>query len=306
MSKLAFMFPGQGSFELGMGREIAEAVPAAMAVYDEGSEASGLDLRELCFAGTAEELTRTDLQQPALVATSLAIDAALRVRGISPDFVVGHSVGEFSALGSAGALEVPEAIRLVRERGLAMAAAASERPGSMAAILGLADEVVEALCKKIHNVWPANYNCPGQLVVSGETDAVEECCSEAQREGARRAVRLKVSGAFHSPLVELAAERLRPAIERIDFKAPTAHFVSTVTARLEDASRFRTLLVEQLTAPVKFTQSARELIGSGVTTFVEVGPGNVLSGLLKRIDSSVKAISVNDLKSLNAAAHELG
>ena len=306
MSKLAFMFPGQGSFELGMGREIAEAVPAAMAVYDEGSEASGLDLRELCFAGTAEELTRTDLQQPALVATSLAIDAALRARGISPDFVVGHSVGEFSALGSAGALEVPEAIRLVRERGLAMAAAASERPGSMAAILGLADEAVEALCKKIHNVWPANYNCPGQLVVSGETDAVEECCSEAQREGARRAVRLKVSGAFHSPLVELAAERLRPAIERIDFKAPTAHFVSTVTAKLEDASRLRTLLVEQLTAPVRFTQSARELVGSGVTTFVEVGPGNVLSGLLKRIDSSVKAISVNDLKSLNAAAHELG
>jgi len=306
MNKLAFMFPGQGSFELGMGREIAEAVPAAMAVYDEGSEASGLDLRELCFAGTAEELTRTDLQQPALVATSLAIDAALRARGISPDFVVGHSVGEFSALGSAGALEVPEAIRLVRERGLAMAAAASERPGSMAAILGLADEAVEALCKKIHNVWPANYNCPGQLVVSGETDAVEECCSEAQREGARRAVRLKVSGAFHSPLVELAAERLRPAIERIDFKAPTAHFVSTVTAKLEDASRLRTLLVEQLTAPVRFTQSARELVGSGVTTFVEVGPGNVLSGLLKRIDSSVKAISVNDLKSLNAAAHELG
>ena len=306
MNKLAFMFPGQGSFELGMGREIAEAVPAAMAVYDEGSEASGLDLRELCFAGTAEELTRTDLQQPALVATSLAIDAALRARGISPDFVVGHSVGEFSALGSAGALEVSEAIRLVRERGLAMAAAASERPGSMAAILGLADEAVEALCKKIHNVWPANYNCPGQLVVSGETDAVEECCSEAQREGARRAVRLKVSGAFHSPLVELAAERLRPAIERIDFKAPTAHFVSTVTAKLEDASRLRTLLVEQLTAPVRFTQSARELVGSGVTTFVEVGPGNVLSGLLKRIDSSVKAISVNDLKSLNAAAHELG
>jgi [acyl-carrier-protein] S-malonyltransferase len=306
MSKLAFMFPGQGSFELGMGRDIAEAEPEAMAVYDAGSEASGLDLRELCFAGTAEQLTRTDLQQPALVATSLAIDAALRVRGIEPDYVVGHSVGEYSALGSARALEVGETIRLVRERGLAMAAAASERPGSMAAILGLADEVVESLCRKIHNVWPANYNCPGQLVVSGATEAVEECCSEAQREGARRAVRLKVSGAFHSPLVELAAERLRPAIERLDFKVPTAQFVSTVTAKLEDASRLRTLLVEQLTAPVKFTQSARELVSGGVTTFVEVGPGNVLSGLLKRIDSSVKAISVNDLKSLDAAAHELG
>jgi [acyl-carrier-protein] S-malonyltransferase len=306
MSKLAFMFPGQGSFELGMGKDIAEAEPAAMAVYVEGSKASGLDLQRLCFAGTAEELTQTDMQQPALVATSLAINAALRARGIEPDYVVGHSVGEFSALGAAHALSVSEAIALVRERGLAMAAAASARPGSMAAILGLADDVVEALCRKIHNVWPANYNCPGQLVISGETDSVDEACDEATREGARRAVRLKVSGAFHSPLVELAAERLRPAIEKIDFKAPTAYFVSTVTAKLEEAQRYRTLLVEQLTAPVRFTQSARELIGHGVTTFVEVGPGNVLSGLLKRIDSSVKAMSVNDLKSLDAVAHELG
>jgi len=306
MTKIAFMFPGQGSFEVGMGREIAEAEPEAMAVFDEGSRASGLDLRRLCFSGTAEELTQTDLQQPALVATSLAINAALHARGVEPDYVVGHSVGEFSALGAANSLSVAETISLVRERGLAMAAAAKARPGSMAAILGLKDEVVEALCRKISNVWPANYNCPGQLVISGETDAVDECCSEAQHEGARRAVRLRVSGAFHSPLVELAAERLRPAIEKIDFKAPTAHFVSTVTAKLEDAQRYRTLLVEQLTAPVRFTQAARELIEQGATTFVEVGPGNVLSGLLKRIDSSVRTISVNDLKSLNTAAQELG
>ena len=306
MTKIAFMFPGQGSFEPGMGRDVAEAEPAAMAVFDEGSKASGLDLRRLCFSGTDEELTQTELQQPALVATSLAINAALRARGIVPDYVVGHSVGEFSALGAAGSMGVTEAIALVRERGLAMAEAARAKPGSMAAILGLKDEAVEALCRKIHNVWPANYNCPGQLVISGETDAVDECCSEAQREGARRAIRLRVSGAFHSPLVELAAERLRPAIDRIDFKMPSAHFVSTVTAKLEDAGRYRTLLVEQLTAPVKFTQAARELIGHGVTTFVEVGPGNVLSGLLKRIDSSVKAIPVNDLKSLDAAVNELG
>jgi [acyl-carrier-protein] S-malonyltransferase len=306
MTKIAFMFPGQGSFEPGMGRDIAEAEPAAMAVFDEGSKASGLDLRRLCFSGSDEELTQTDLQQPALVTTSLAINAALRARGIRPDYVVGHSVGEFSALGAAGSMGISEAIALVRERGLAMAEAAKLRPGSMAAILGLADDVVEALCQKIHNVWPANYNCPGQLVVSGETDAVDECCSEAQREGARRAIRLRVSGAFHSPLVELAAERLRPAIEKIDFKMPSSHFVSTVTAKLEDAQRYRTLLVEQLTAPVKFTQAAGELIGQGVTTFVEVGPGNVLSGLLKRIDSSVKAIPVNDLKSLDEAVQELG
>jgi [acyl-carrier-protein] S-malonyltransferase len=303
--KVAFMFPGQGSFDLGMGREIAEAEPEAMAVYDEGSRASGLDLRRLCFSGTHEELVETEVQQPALVATSLAIHAALRARGIVPDYVVGHSVGEFSALGAAGSLGVAEAIALVRERGLAMAAAARLSPGSMAAILGLADEVVEALCKKIHNVWPANYNCPGQLVVSGQTEAVDECCTEAQREGARRAVRLRVSGAFHSPLVAIAAERLRPAIDRVDFKTPSAHFMSTVTAKLEEVQRYRALLVDQLTAPVKFTQAARELVGQGVETFVEVGPGNVLSGLLKRIDSSVRAFPVNDLRSLDAAAQEL-
>jgi [acyl-carrier-protein] S-malonyltransferase len=306
MTKIAFMFPGQGSFEAGMGRDVAEAVPEAMAVYEEGSEACGLDLKQLCFETPAELLVDTEVQQPALVATSLALDAALRARGISPHFVVGHSVGEFAALGSVGSLSARDALAIVRERGQAMADAARQHPGSMAAILGLADEAVEALCRKISNVWPANYNCPGQLVISGETESVDEACVEAEREGARRAVKLRVSGAFHSPLVGRAAERLRPAIERVHLREGRAAFMSTVTGKIEDAQRYGELLVEQLTAPVRFTQAARSLVEQGVTTFVEVGPGNVLSGLLKRIDSSVRTLSVKDLDSLDRAAKSLG
>jgi [acyl-carrier-protein] S-malonyltransferase len=306
MTKIAFMFPGQGSFEAGMGKDVAEAVPEAMAVYDTGSEASGMDLKKLCFDSPVEALVETEVQQPALVTTSLALDAALRSRGIAPAFVVGHSVGEFAALGSAQSISVRDAIALVRERGVAMAAAAREHPGSMAAILGLADEAVENLCHKIAGVWPANYNCPGQLVISGETLSVDEACVEAEREGARRAVRLRVSGAFHSPLVARAGEVLRPAIEKVHLAEGRAAFMSTVTAKLEDAQRYRELLIEQLTAPVKFTQSARSLINHGVTTFVEVGPGNVLSGLLKRIDRNVRVFSVRDLESLDVATKALG
>jgi len=296
--KIAFCFPGQGSLERGMGRDIAESVPEAMAVYEEGSEASGLDLRRLCFDTPIEEVVETEIQQPALVATSLAMLEALRARGIRADYVIGHSVGEFAALAAAKSVGIRETIGLVRERGLAMAEAARERPGAMAAILGLDDEVVERICRRILGVWPANYNCPGQIVVSGEHDAVDECCARAEEEGARRTVKLKVSGAFHSPLVARAAERLRPAIEAVKFGDPQAQFMSTVTARFEEAQRMGALLVDQLTAPVRFTQAASELVKDGVRTFVEVGPGNVLSGLMKRIDRSVKAVSVNDLPSL--------
>jgi [acyl-carrier-protein] S-malonyltransferase len=296
--KIAFCFPGQGSLEAGMGRDIAYAVPEAMDVYRRASEASGLDLVHLCFEAPESELVQTEVQQPALVATSLAVLAAIRAQGHEPDFVVGHSVGEFAALAAAKALDEQQAIALVRERGMAMAAAARENPGSMAAILGLADEVVESLCAKITRVWPANYNCPGQIVISGENPAVDECCSEAQVQGARRTVKLRVSGAFHSPLVERAAERLRPAVEKARFSEPIAPFVSTVTAKVEPAQRMAALLIEQLTAPVKFTQAARELMRQGVKVFVEVGPGNVLTGLLKRIDRSVKAIPVGDLHSV--------
>jgi [acyl-carrier-protein] S-malonyltransferase len=299
VTKIAFCFPGQGSVEAGMGRDIADAVPEARSVFERGSAASGLDLEHLCFRADAAELVDTAVQQPALVATSLAVLAAVRARGIEPDFVIGHSVGEFAALAAAGAMSFEEALALVRERGVAMAEAAAAHPGSMAAILGLDDEVVETLCRKILGVWPANYNCPGQIVVSGENDAVDECCERAQEEGARRAVKLKVSGAFHSPLVARAADALRPAIERVRFQEPVAPFMSTVTARVESAQRLAPLLVDQLTAPVRFTQAASGLMKEGVRTFVEVGPGNVLSGLVKRIDRSVKAISVNNLAALD-------
>jgi [acyl-carrier-protein] S-malonyltransferase len=305
MNKVAFCFPGQGALEAGMGRELAEAVPAAMDVYRVGSESSGLDLQKLCFHTPLEDLVDTEVQQPALIATSLSILAALRESGLEPDVVVGHSVGEFAALASVSAMGTGEAIGLVRERGLAMAEAARLHPGSMAAILGLEDEAVEALCDRIEGVWPANYNCPGQIVVSGENAAVDELCSEAESLGARRAIKLKVSGAFHSPLVERAAERLRPAIETIRFHDPVAPFMSTVTAHVEPATRFASILIDQLTAPVKFTQAARELVHDGVSTFVEVGPGNVLSGLIKRIDRGVRTFSVNDIASLERAREAL-
>jgi [acyl-carrier-protein] S-malonyltransferase len=302
---VAFCFPGQGSLEVGMGQEIAAAVPEAMDVFERASEASGLDLMHLCFEGPESELVQTEVQQPALVATSLAVLAAIKARGIKPDFVVGHSVGEFAALASAGAIKVEEAVALVRERGLAMAEAARKHPGSMAAILGLDDEVVERICRRILNVWPANYNCPGQIVVSGEDPAVEEACDAAEQEGARRAVKLRVSGAFHSPLVARAADRLRPALERVKFTEPTAPFMSTVTARIEDAKRMRPLLVEQLTAPVRFTQAAQELMREGAHTFVEIGPGNVLSGLIRRIDRNANTISVSTPEALDKLEEKL-
>ena len=305
MTKVAFCFPGQGSLEMGMGRDIAEAFPVAREVYRMGSEASGLDLETLCFDTPLDQLVDTEVQQPALVATCLAILAAMRDRGLQPDVVVGHSVGEFAALAAAGSIETKAAIGLVRERGLAMAEAARQRPGTMAAILGLADEEVEKLCRKIVGVWPANYNCPGQIVVSGEHEAVEECCAEAESLGARRAVRLKVSGAFHSPLVARAADHLRPALERVRFTEPLAPFMSTVTAKVEPAQKLAALLLDQLTAPVRFTQAATELVRGGVGTFVEVGPGNVLSGLVKRIDRSVKTISVSTVESLERAQDAL-
>jgi len=294
MSKVAFLFPGQGSHELGMGREFAEAYPEARAVYDEASEAVGLDLARLCFEGPIEELTRTELQQPALVATSLACLRAVETTGVRPDVVLGHSVGEYAALAASGALSDPDAVALVRVRGEVTAAAAEASPGSMAAVIGLEDAAVEALCAEIGGVWPANYNCPGQLVVSGESAAVARLVEEAPARGARKVVPLRVTGAFHSPLVGDAAEGLRPAVERAEWREPEIPFMSTVTATLEPAAALPQILLDQLTAPVRFTQAVAALVADGVGTFVEVGPGQVLSGLVRRCNRSVRTLSVGD------------
>jgi [acyl-carrier-protein] S-malonyltransferase len=295
--RIALCFPGQGSHEVGMGRAFAESVPAARAVYDQASEAAGLDLARLCFEGPLEELTETEIQQPALTATSLACFAALEPLELEPAFVVGHSAGEYAALGASGALVPADAVRLVRERGLATAAAARHYPGAMAAVIGLDDEVVEMLCAEIEGVWLTNYNCPGQIVVSGIPPALESLVEQATAHGGR-VVRLRVTGAFHSPLVASAAERLRGALRSVTWNETAISFMSTVTAAVEPADRLPGLLVEQLTMPVRFTQAISALVRKGVELFVEVGPGHVLAGLIRRIDGSVETISVGDPKSL--------
>ena len=273
----------------------------------QGSEASGLDLKRLCFEGTAEELTRTDLQQPALVATSLAIDAALRARGIEPDYVVGHSVGEFSALGSAHAIErarhdPPRPRARPRDGRRRQGDARARWPRSSASPTRSSSRSARRSTTCGRRTTTARASSSSPVRPTRSTSAARRPSARAPAAPCGSRSRARSTRRSSSAPPSASARRS----SSIDFKAPTAHFVSTVTAKLEDATRLRTLLVEQLTAPVKFTQSAREMIGGGVTTFVEVGPGNVLSGLLKRIDSSVKAISVNDLKSLDAAAHQLG
>jgi [acyl-carrier-protein] S-malonyltransferase len=303
--KVAFCFPGQGSQDVGMGRALVEQFPEARTVYEEASEAAGFDVARVCFEGPIEELTRTEIQQPALVATSIACLRAVETLGIRPDYVIGHSVGEYSALAAAGALSARDAVAIVSERGRAMAEAAQAHPGAMAAVLGLDDTVVEELCSTIDNVWPANYNCPGQVVVSGENIAIDRLIKEATSRGARRAIKLRVSGAFHSPLVARAADRMRPTLERINWSDPVPPFMSTVTAKFESAQRLAVLLVEQLTGPVKFTQAVRGLVREGVEIFVEIGPGEVLTGLLRRCDRSLRTVAVGTPEGLAELEREL-
>ena len=303
MSKVAFCFPGQGSQRVGMGRDFAAQFPEAAAVFDEASEELDFDLRKVCFEGPIEELSQTEVTQPALVASSLAAFRAIEARlGVKPDVVVGHSVGEYAAIAAADSVGVGVVTRLVRERGLAMAA--SKARGAMAAVLGLEDAEVERLCAETGDVWPANYNCPGQLVISGREHGVAGVGEKARDLGAK-VVRLRVSGAFHSPLVEDAAHRLEPALRAAHFGELRTRFMSTVSSKLETVDRVPGLLVEQITAPVRFTQSVQGLVSDGVRTFVEVGPGGVLSGLVKRIDRSVTAVSVGSPEELKAAEASL-
>jgi [acyl-carrier-protein] S-malonyltransferase len=291
--KVAFCFPGQGSQEVGMGRAMSEAVPAARAVYERAADALGFDLAALCFEGPIERLSETDVTQPALVTTELACLAGLTAAGLRPDYVVGHSVGEYAALAAAGSIDDRTAAHLTRERGLATAAAAAASPGAMAAVIGLEDSEIERLCDGIEGVWAANYNCPGQVVVSGTLEGVDALMSAAEAAGARRAIKLKVSGGFHSPLTALAAEQLAPVLEATEFAEPQVPFFSTVTCRLEGASQIVPILLQQLTAPVRFTQAVAALRDLGARTFIEVGPGSVLSGLIRRIDKSLSAVSVS-------------
>jgi [acyl-carrier-protein] S-malonyltransferase len=293
VGSVAFCFPGQGSQEVGMGRAMSEAFPAARAVYDRAAEATGFDVAALCFEGPIERLSETDVTQPALVTTELACLAGLTAAGLAPDYVVGHSVGEYAALAAAGSIDDATAAYLTRERGIATAAAAAETPGAMAAVIGLDDAEVERICDGIEGVWAANYNCPGQVVVSGTLEGVATFMTAAERAGARRVVKLKVSGGFHSPLTALAADRLAPVLEATTFAEPRVPFFSTVTCRLEGARDIVPILLQQLTAPVRFTQAVTALRDLGARTFVEVGPGTVLSGLVRRIDRSLAAVSVS-------------
>jgi [acyl-carrier-protein] S-malonyltransferase len=299
MSKIAFCFPGQGSQRVGMGQELARDFPESRAVFDEASQRLGFDLAALCMDGPLEQLSLTENTQPALAATSLAALRALEQRtGLRPDVVVGHSVGEYAALAAAGSLSVPDVIGLVRERGLATRS--STEPGAMAALLGLPDEEVERLCREADRVWPANYNCPGQVVISGSEEGVAGVSGRAKAAGGK-AIRLRVTGAFHSPLMADAVDDFRPALEAVSFGPLTTRFMSTVTSRIEEVERVPQLLLEQLTAPVRFTQAVQSLVAEGVDVFIELGSGGVLAGLIKRIDASVRSIAVGSPAELENA-----
>ncbi|MGD9570497.1 MAG: ACP S-malonyltransferase [Thermoleophilia bacterium] len=290
---IAAMFPGQGAQAVGMGQALAQEHDVARRVFEEADDVLGWSVTALCAEGPIEELTATDVCQPALLTASVAAFRAAREAGLEPDLVMGHSLGEYSALVAAGALPFDEGLRIVAERGSAMRECGRTAPGAMAALLGLSDEDARALASEAGEAWPANYNCPGQVVVSGAVDAIDRLMELASERGVR-ATRLVVDGPFHSPLVAPAAERLRPALEAWDPAPPSPGFLSTTTCAVEPAERLREVLLDQLTSPVRFGDAVQAAIGLGADAMVEVGPGRVLSGLVKRVRRDLPTSQVGE------------
>ncbi len=299
---VALVFPGQGSQVVGMGRDLYDTSPAARAIFDQADATLRFAVTRLCFEGPEEALTATENAQPALLTVSAALLAALTTSVESWSFVAGHSLGEYSALVAAGALDFPMALRLVRRRGELMAAADE---GVMAAIIGMDEQPLEAICREASAVGApvviANYNAPGQLVISGAATAVDRAMALAKQRGAKRTLPLKVSAAFHSPLMHVAAEGLAQAVGDVPIADARVPVISNVLAEpLVDADAIRRELVDQVTAPVQWIASVRYIAEAGVDTFVEIGPGAVLTGLIKRIMPGARLMNVGDLVSARA------
>lgn len=286
--KKAYVFPGQGAQFTGMGKELYETLPLAKDLFEKANDILGFRITDLMFEGSDEELKQTKVTQPAIFLHSVILAKSLG-DAFKPDMTAGHSLGEFSALVAAGALSFEEGLKLVYARALAMQKACEANPSTMAAILGLADEKVEEVCASIEDVVvPANYNCPGQIVISGSNSGIEKACELMKVAGAKRALPLKVGGAFHSPLMEPARLELMEAIEVTHFSAPICPVYQNVSTVGEtDPVVIKKNLIVQLTSPVKWTQSVKQMIADGAMEFVELGPGNVLQGLITKIDNSV-------------------
>ena len=301
--KLAFLFPGQGAQAVGMGQALAEAFPEARATFATADRVLGFGLTELCWNGPADELKKSKNTQPALLTHSVAAWRLLEAAGVTPDFVAGHSLGEYSACVAAGALAFEDALTLTRTRGELMYEAGLARPGAMAAVLGLSATDVQAACEEAASagiVRAANLNAPGQVVISGEPAAVDLACEKAKAKGAKRAIKLEVSGAFHSPLMEPAAAGLREALAKVTIRDARCPVVSNAWARpVQKAAEIRQALEEQLLASVRWEESMRLLRREGVEGFVELGTGKVLRGLLRTIDSAATSWNVEDPDSLN-------